>query len=650
MKKTLFIITIVLSFNFLSSQNYDFGKVSKVELEEKYHYKDSSVSAAILYRNERIVFNYVENQGFIQNREVHERIKIYNKDGFNWATKKIRLLRSNSQKETLIGLKGFSYNLEQDKIKKEKLKNDGKFEENYNEFLKISSFTMPNVKEGTIIEYKYTITSPRISIDDIIFQFSIPLNKLDIRVETPEYYVYNKQFNLQASYLPKIETSYKNTTIPFSYKIDVFSVNEVDVPALRSEAFAGNINNYRSKLAMELSAYLNNMKLVEKSFSSTWEEVSKTVYDNEDFGGQLGKFNVYKTDLEAILAGVEDDFEKALIVESFVKSKVKWNGNYGKYAEKGVRSAYKNGEGNDADINLMVVSMLRSQGVNANPVVLSTRNNGIPLFPSREVFNYVICSVQQKDEYLLIDATEQYSTNNVLPLRVLNWQGRLMEDTNKSRWINLQASKHSSEATVLNVKINDDYTITGKVAKNLSNYIAYFYREKYANMKEDDHVKSLEKDKGDIEISELNVENFKSSAKPIKVNYEYELTDGIDEIGDKLYFTPLLFLRDKENPFKLEERQYPIDFIIPNSEKYLVNILIPEGFEVEYLPASEAMGFKNSDVKFTYLAKQNGNYLQLKIQLDIFNPLILPEDYRVFKDFYSKIVEKQAEQIILTKS
>ena len=643
----LFVIALVSNFNF--AQNFDFGKVSKAELQEKFHSKDSVTSAAILYRNETISFTYTSNQGFQQERKVHERIKIYNKDGFDWATKKVYLYQGIGQKETLYGLKGFSYNLVNGKVEKDKLKSDGKFVEEYSEFTNVNSFTLPNVKEGTVIEYKYTITSTRYHIDDIIFQFSIPLNKLDVRIATPEYFIYNKQYNFQASYLPKFIESVKSTTIPFDYDINVSTLSEVDIPALREEAYSGNYNNYRSKIAMELTAYLNANKTLEKSFSSTWEEVTKTIYKSEDFGGQLGKYNVYKDDLEAVLAGVEDDFEKAFLVENLVKSKVKWNGRFGKYTQKGVRSAYKDGEGNDADINLMVISMLRSQGVNANPVILSTRDNGMPLFPSREGFNYVVCSVEKDNKLLLIDATEKYSTNNILPQRVLNWQGRLIENENSSRWIDMKPSKMSVESSMLNVTINDDFSVSGKIAKHLKDYTAYFFRDKYANMTQEDLIKSLEEDKGDIEISELNIENIKDPTEPIKIKYEYELSDGIDEVGDKLYFSPLLFLATIENPFKLEERQYPIDFVIPFSDKYLVNIKLPEGYSVESIPNSEGLIFNDANVKFTYLIQQNGDYLQLRAQLDIVNPLILPKDYKDFKAFYTKIVEKQAEQIVLTK-
>ena len=329
---------------------------------------------------------------------------------------------------------------------------------------------------------------------------------------------------------------------------------------------------------------------------------------------------------------------------------MKWNGNYGKYAQNGIRSAYKDGEGNDADINLLVISMLRSQGVNANPVLISTRNNGIPLFPTRQGFNYVICAVQKGNDYLLIDATEQYSTNNVLPQRVLNWQGRLVEEKGVSRWINIMPSKKSVESTMLNVKMNDDFTVSGKVSKRLTLYSAYFYREKYTIMTKEDHIKSLESDKGDLEISELNFENAKDITQPIKINYEYELSDGVDEIGDKLYFSPLLFLATKENPFKLDERQYPVDFVIPYEDKYIINIMLPEGYTVESIPKTEAIEFKDAQVKFVYYIKENGKYLQLKVNLEINNPLILPADYKDFKAFFSKVVEKQAEQVVLSKA
>tara|TARA_R110002051_G_scaffold145240_1_gene218159 strand:+ start:125410 stop:127398 length:1989 start_codon:yes stop_codon:yes gene_type:complete len=662
-----------LGFGQVKAQNYDFGKVSKSELQEKFHPKDSSADAAILYRKETIAFNFNQNLGFVQERNVQMRIKIYNEAGFDWANKKVYLYKGNSAvKENVKGLKGYTFNLEGGKVKKDKLKGSAVFEEEISENYTAESFILPNVKAGSVLEYTYTITSSSPIIDDVNLQFSIPMNALDVKIATPQFYSYNRFLNPKAIFLASIKESTKQKNISTGststatrgdnttggsfgsnstdYVETIAMLNEVDIPALTAESFSGNINNFKAKLSMELSAFVNANGVVTKSFTSTWNKVSKTIYENENFGRQLDKSGFFKDDLNMLIADVEDDFQKAFIVESLVKSKVKWNGTYGKYAQKGIRTAYKEGEGNVGDINLLVTAMLRSLGVNANPVLVSTRNNGFPLFPTREGFNYVVCMVVSGDSYMLIDATELYSTNNVLPQRVLNWKGRLLNEDGSSRWVDLESNKKSTESSMLNVTLNDDLSATGKVRQNITSYSALNYRKKYTNVSEEDHIKALEANKGDLVISELNYENDKDIIKPVRVSYSYELTDAVDDIGGNLYVTPMLFMGTKESPFKLAQRNYPIDFVVPFEDKYLVNIALPEGYKVEALPETLAIEFKGGESKFVYIAKLNGKYLQLKVEFEVNNPYISPADYESFKAFFEKTVEKQAEQIVLTKA
>lgn len=651
MKTSIFTFLAFLICSPIYTQDYDFGDISKAELQEKFYALDSSVSAAILYKKEEVDFFFTKAEGFIQEREIHERVKIYNKEGFDWATKKIYLYRGDGGNiEKVSGIKAYTYNLIDGKIEKDKLGREGEFEEDYNEFTRINSFTMPNLNEGSVIEYRYKITSPFIRIDDVVFQYDIPIKKLNVKIATPEYYIYNNRMNLRAKYQPKVNISSKNNTIPFDYKTNIISINENNVPGLKSEAFSGNMSNYRSKMSLELTAILNANKIITKEFTTDWEKVSKTIYDNESFGRQVNEFNFYKDELGSLVADNENELEKIFLVEDFVKSKVKWNGNFGKYAQNGIRSAYKNGEGNVADINLLVISMLKSLGLNAAPVLISTRDNGIPLFPSLNGFNYVICSVQIGEKSVYIDATEQYSSNNVLPQRTLNWQGRLINDDGTSSWVDVRPTSISEQSSMLNVKIDDDLSVSGSLNEKHTSYLALNYRKKYALMSDEDKIKYIESDKGGLEVNNLNVENVEDIQNPIKVSYEYELSDGLDKIGDKIYFSPLLFLTSRENPFKLEERQYPIDFVFPFKDTYLVNIMLPNGYSVESLPKSEALEFNYGAAKFLYLLKENGKYLQLRLELEIKNTLIQPEDYKTFKNFFSKSVEKQLEQIVLTKA
>ena len=671
--KQLFTITIFFSIALsINAQNFKFGKVSKEELAQKQHQLDSSASAAILYKNESIFFYFSDEQGFMQHRTIHKRIKIYDKEGYDWATNKIFLYKGGSgNDEKLISIKGYTFNIENGKPSKEKLKNEGIFEEEASEFMDINTITMPNIQDGCIVELTYKIVSPFLAIDDVFFQYEIPMNKFDLKIATPEYYVYNKKVNPKAFYYPKLtETtgsnsgSYTQTKSTsqfeghgsknyskgsFEYKENIILANETDIPPLKQEAFAGNMNNYRAKMSMELTAILNANGGVDKSFSSNWEKVSKSIYEQSDFGNQLNRSGFFKDDVEGLVTSIGDDFQKAFILQSFVKSKVKWNGLNGFRAQNGTRKAYKEGEGNVADINLLLIAMLRSQGVKANPVLVSTRNNGVPIFPTRKGFNYVICMVESNDSYALYDATEIYSMPNTLPRRALNWQGRIIRDDGTSSWVPLRPNGKAVEFTSLNVKINDDFSIEGKVRKSITEHLALMYRKSNANRSNDAHIKQLEKNKGDIEISNLEYKNGNDITQPIKLSYDYAINDGIDDIGGNLYFSPMLFMATKESPFKLEERKYPIDFIFPFEDKYVINIMIPEGYQVESLPESGVYEFKNKEAKFAYVIVENGKFLQLNISLDMNTSLINSLDYEVFKKFFERIVEKQSEQVVLKK-
>ena len=303
-----------------------------------------------------------------------------------------------------------------------------------------------------------------------------------------------------------------------------------------------------------------------------------------------------------------------------------------------------------ADINLLLITMLRSQGINANPVLVSTRSNGIPLYPTRNGFNYVVCMVQNGQNYILLDASEPYSMVNVLPEKELNWRGRLVMGDGTSDWVSLRPNSQARETTSLNVQFNDDFSVKGKVRQSMTSNIALRYRKKYALMSQDDHIKSIESGKGAIEVSEINFENASDITEPVKLSYNYELSDAIDDIGGKVYFSPMLFMATKENPFKLDERNYPIDFTMPILDKYVVNVEMPEGYKVEALPKSEIIDFKEGAAKFSYIAKENGKYLQFVINFDLKTSLIDPVDYGVFKQFFEKMIEKQAEQVVLTKA
>jgi hypothetical protein len=651
MKKVTIVLLLLSQFS-LFTQNYKFGKVSKEELQEQFYPLDSNADAVYLFKSRRTFFDYAGNNGLQLITEYHERIKIYTNEGFEMATKSIPYYTPEvGEDEAVRSIKGYTFNLEGNNVEREKLSSKSIFKESPNKFRSVKKITMPKIKEGCVIELRYKIISPYYqSIEDLKFQYQIPVKKLDYKVEIPEYFVFNKRS--YGYYFVKTIPEYKNGRIGnIGYSINITSFDESNIPALKNdEPFVSNVHNYRSGMKFELTQMdFTSIGGDLKIFSSNWENVSKQIYKASSFGNELNKSSYYKEDLEKILKENKIEVDRILAIFQFVKGKVKWNGYYGIYSDNGVRKAYKERVGNVADINLMLTSMLRSAGLNADPVLVSTRSNGVPLFPTIDGFNYVISVVKlSTGGSVLLDATEKYSLPNILPTRVVNWNGRKVEKDGASSWVKLTSSKHALEDNNLSVKISDDGLVEGVLRSKFSNLKALNYRENKNHLKEDVLRSQLE-EKYTIEIDEFKLLNKNKLSKPVFERVKFSSEDLVEEINGKLYVEPLLFFANSTNPFKLEDRKFPVDFVTPWKDVHRVSIQIPEGYKIEILPEKIAIGMPEDLGVFKFQTSRKGNKIYTVCILQFNSAIIVPQYYGVLKEFYAKVVEKQSEKIVLVK-
>ena len=206
------LLAIILFFaifcSTINAQEFKLGKVSIAELEEKEHPKEPSAVAAILFKKGNVRFEYSESQGFQVLTVVQTRVKIYKKEGYDWANQSVKYYLDNSLSESVSFSDAVTYNLVGGKIEKTKLKSDGEFIEKINKYWGRKKIAMPNVKEGSVIEFEYTIKSSIIgSLRDWDFQTSIPVNYSEFTTYIPEYYEYKSN---QKGYVSINRTVEKN--------------------------------------------------------------------------------------------------------------------------------------------------------------------------------------------------------------------------------------------------------------------------------------------------------------------------------------------------------------------------------------------------------------------------------------------------------
>ena len=664
LKKSLLTVLFLVSFSKTEAQKLELGKVSIEELQEKKHPKDSSAVAAILFQKGKVTYEYSDSEGFTRVFEVQTRIKVYKKEGYEWANQSVRNY-IGSNKESVSITDAITYNLVDGKIEKTKLKSDGIFDEKINKYWGQKKISMPNVKTGSIIEFEYTVRSPFWRTRDWAFQSSIPVNYSEFKTFIPEYFIFN---NSQRGFIfPKVTEEKNQKTVHYVAAYDEKNGSKVEhsnetlnyqetkttyiaenLPALKDEGYVNNIDNYTSSLVQDLSMtkYPNSPL---KAYSTDWNAVAKSIYEYPDFGEELNKTGYFDDDINKVIAGLSSQNEKIAAIYNYVKTSVKWNDYTGYSCNDGVKKAYKDKTGNVAEINLMLTAMLRYAGITANPVLVSTRDNGITLFPSTSAYNYVIAGVETTNGMILLDATEKYATPNVLPYRDLNWFGRLIRKDGTSEEIDLMPKTLSRETANISFVINPEGTINGKIRKQFSEQEALKFRKKNMTISTENYLEKLENENNAIEISDYARENETDLSKSISETFSFKDTKSFEKIDNKIYISPLLFLTTKENPFKQETREYPIDFGYPTEEKYNVSFEIPEGYTIETVPTALNIAMPEGLGSFKYVIAQTDKKIQLVVSTTI-NTAIVPADYYdVLKAFYKQVVDKQNEKIVLKK-
>lgn len=657
--KLLITLFLIAFFSKANAQKFELGKVSINELQEKTHPIDTSAAAAILYNKARTFFVYNITTGFSINTEYEFRIKIYKKEGLKWANHQVHYYvgYENYNDDMVSFSKAVTYNLENGAIVKTKLDNEGSFKKNVNEYWNEASITMPNVKVGSIIEFKYLLKSENIVAFPVFnFQYDVPVNYSQYITEVPGFFTYKpiltgyvkvQTEQKLANGFQNFENKYQQST-GINYKQINSSYIAENVPAIKEETYVDNIQNYRSSLQHELEK-TQFPDVPVKDYSETWEGVAKIIYQNKDFGNELGERDYISQDLKKILKDVNTISEKVDVIFRFVQNKMNWNNQKGYLTDIGVKKAYLAGTGNVAEINFILIAMLNYAGINSNPVLISTTEHGIPVFPNRTIFNYVIVATEIDGKQVLLDATNKKTTLNILPLNTLNWTGRLIRQDGTSQEINLVPKTLTTENTNLMVVIDTMGKITGKARNIKTDYDALRFREKNEGSSKDVYLEKLESNLNGIQIIDYSIDNIKDFSKPIVENFTFTADNQCEIIGGKIYFDPLFFFTQKTNPFVQEKRQMPIYFGYPKQSKFNINIEIPEGYVIETMPKPIKISTAENVGLFTFNIFSEGNKIQVQITREINTAIVSADFYEVLKDFHQKMLGKLNEKIVLKK-
>ncbi|TCL67993.1 uncharacterized protein DUF3857 [Mariniflexile fucanivorans] len=650
MKKMTLVLVFIFSLNIYSQSDFnskDYA-VAYNDLQNNTYEKDSTANALVIYEYGN---SYVEQQDFELKTEIKRKIKILNKEGFNKANMTIYLYNNGSTKETVKNIIATTYNLVDNKISTTKLDKSNIFEDKYDENRTLIKFTLPNIKEGSVITYSYTLSSPfMFNYKGWSFQEDVPKLYSEYNTSIPGNWHYNIKL-VGGKKLSTNESVLKNNCLDGgrgAYADCTVSIYAMEnIPAFIEEDYMTTKNDYLARIEYELNTFQGFDGTV-KPYAKTWETVDKELKTDQNIGRQLIKSVDTDVLLSSNILEETDTLKKAKLIYSFIQENYTWNEEYQIFKDVSVKDLIKNKSGNVSSINILLHNLLQDSGIDVNPVLLSTRNNGLAtkIFPVISEFNYLIVKTTINNKTYLLDATDKYLSFGEIPFRCLTEYARVLDFKNGSDWMDIELDNTSTVQYRVDLNLDDKQHISGSLLAKKTGYHALNSRKDYYPNKEA-YIKKIHDKNPYKEISNHQVLSEGETSSDFIESYdvEYEST----ESGDNIYLNPFLIKFFNENPFKLQERTYPIDFGYKDSYFYALKLNFSDAYTILEKPKDLVLSIPNNKGQLFFSSVAIGNSIMISFKINFKEAIYQPEYYPYLKEFMSKIVDIQTNSLILIK-
>ena len=638
-----------------------FGDVLPENFAPTVYALDSNANAIFLFDKGEVVFDESSrtNQGLDIIFEKHARIRLLRKNAFGLASMVLSTNRKNGASPIIDNFKGATYNLEDGKVVATKLDKSNIFNEQSGE-LTLEKIAFPNVKEGSIIEYTFRIVYPGFTfMPPWTFQGDYPVlwSEYDISVPRLFDYVIEKQgyekFVLDTTlvssavlpvvfpgngYGPSFRGTWSGEVVRRIWAMQ-------NVPVLeRREPFTTTLRNHISKIEFQLSAV--RMSGYEKSFMSNWTELTDVLMKNEHFGVPLTDRNHWMTDeLKKITGEDKSSLNAVRSIYAYVRDHFDCSNVDAIYLSQPLKTTWEEKKGNVADINLLLTALYQHQGLEASPVILSTRAHGVALasYPLLKDYNYLITRVKVDGQYYLLDASKNYLGFNHLPEPCYNGLARAINPAHDPILLSPDSLTEKRVTTV--ILSNDSNGCSGRLVHAAGEFESMELRNQLKKIKPEDFFETLRKTMAGFKTMTANgFDTLDNADLPIRWHYDmkYRFTN------KTITFTPIMHGR-QANPFASPERHYPVEMPFGEDYSYTLKMEIPKGYTIEQMPKSQRVSIDDGSGFFEYKITSDGKNIDLFTTLQIKRTWFPVEEYRGLRDFFTLVAEKEKEQIIFKK-
>lgn len=658
MKKIVLLSLIFFISGTLFAQDFPYGQVDDAALNMKKYDKDTSAHALVLneYGTSRI--NLTNDYHVRLAFEYHTKIKFFDSKEFEREGTFVIPIYSGDAMiyEEVEDVKGITfYQDDNGAVRQAELDPKKIITEKRDKHYSLIKFTMPALRRGCVIEVSYHLISPYFRMfHPWHFQDYIPKMYSEYEVHIPGLWNFNASLR---GYLKLTKNTAEIESKCFTLGSGSADCSHIvygmrDIPAFKPEDYMTAEKNYKSAVYFELQEETDLQTGAKTKFAKEWKDIDYDLRSERWFGGQLKRSGLMKDRIAPIIADKTDPMVKARAIYDYIKSTIKWNEDADFGSDDGIRQALTSHTGNAGDINLALVTALNAGGISTEAVLLSTRAHGSisKLYPAIGDFNYVVAKANIGDKSYLLDATEPLLPFGMLPMRCLNDQGRVFSLDKPSYWIDLNTNQRENITYALDLTLQEDGKMKGSITRYSSGYSGYLKRVEIKRFNSvNEYVESIGEKLCKTKIIKSDIVNIDSLDKPLAETYDVEMNIYDSMNHNHLSFSPFLLNQITTNPFKLAERDFPVDWGVPSDERYIVNIHLPQQYSLESPPQAMSIAMPNKGGNFFTAFDGDNQNFSFSYDTRFNKSVYSPEEYPYLKELYNKIILAQKNEFVFTK-
>lgn len=513
---------------------------------------------------------------------------------------------------------------------------------NINERYNVKEFTMPQVEDGSVLEYSYVIRRRYIEqLPDFYLSHQVPTSEAKVTITYPGYLRY-KAFVENFDGPVNRDFAYRDTSsVPkiFVYPQPKPIITERwtahNIPAVKKVPYISSLNDYRGKIRF----LLDEFGIPRQPLENSWEVVVRRMREKTnplDFIQQ----NRMAEALGDSISGAHPSASKEALQDSiyrYVNQQVKYSGAYSPYSTESDSMALSGKPADQASINQTLIAMLQGAGIEAHPILISSRKSGQidKDFPSFYQFNAQMVYSKIGGQTYFMDASFPHSQPGLIPVDMYSGPGLLLK-SDSFEWVDIQPKKSAFNIKVdVDAKLTADGTLKGKVTARQDGYPAQQIRKQRTDgMQNLDILKRTIFD-GYAEMTANNVRlsNIDDYNKPVEITAQFEIENYATSFTDGLKFRPMIVGYRRENPFENSSRDLPVTLDAPEKLDVSYSIALPDGYSSKSGRQNHQINIPGGIFEEHYdMANNKMNYeFHINISRKDFSTDEFPQLYRLYQ-------------------